>query len=258
MYKNLILILLLALLVACANSERPKYVLTDGQLRSFQSGDYRTYAVLNADSVTNKLERYTETLEAKNIFSPDLNTLNVLQETYSQTQNIIFPFIGNIFSQDDDGNLMLLGISRGGETYWLMQDITSDLGKQVLPNDLSQWDTAISFSSPLQFCENQVCSSKGTIDIEIEKLGTETIETNYADFETYKVSIGWDISLFDADNANIDINQSLNKSGSIQWLHPAIGVTKFIYEVHTDTQAATLIGNLTETNISIPGRYKSE
>lgn len=243
------------LLVNCAPSERPEYTLADDILLILQAGDSNTYAVLNADSTADKLESYSETLNRKATFFPDNTSGEILVESFDQSGNLIYPFVSRMFQQDDDGNLMLLGVTRGGQDYWIVDD-NLKAGTQLLPANLGDLDQTSSISTPLKRCENQICETQGQLDITITPEGIENVETNYADFETYKFSIEWDLNLFDSENANNSINQLLRKEGSKQWIHPAIGVVKFVYQVQTDSQSATLIGNLTQTNISIPDRYK--
>jgi len=245
-----------ALLIAsCAQTEQTEYVLTDSLLRTMQAGDSKTFAVLNADSPADKLESYSEILDSKSTFLPNADSATIFKESYTRTGNLIYPFTSRLFQQDDEGNVILLGVTRSGEEYWIV-DENHNAGEIFLPNDLSTFSEAISISSALKRCENQICELQGQLDISIEPAGTETIETNFGKFETYKVSIEWDLSLFDSDNATNSFSQLLRKEASKQWIHPALGVVKFIYQVQTDSQIATLLGNLTQTNISIPERYK--
>lgn len=246
----------MALLLSCASSERPEYLLSDGKLLTLQGGDSNTYAVLNADSTTDRLESYTEVINSKTILLPDQTTSEVLVESFEQSGGLIFPFISRIFRYDEQNNLILLGVTRGGVDYWLVDQDISDVGQIFLAADLSTFVDPLIISSPLKFCENQICETKGQIDITLEPEGTEKVETNYADFESYKLSIDWQVDLFDTENANNSVSQLLRKEGSIQWIHPAIGIVKFVYQVQHDAASATLLGNLTSTNISIPDKYK--
>ncbi len=262
--KNTFFFSSILLLCACGNTERAEYVLTDGLLREIQAGDSNTYAVFDASDLENNSPpvSYTELLNAKTLQTPDDNSITVLTEEFSQSGNITLPFARRMFSNDSDGNLILNGVFHGGEHYWLTGENVSEYGGVLLPADLSKLTSPITLSGALKRCENIVCNATinvGQITVTMQPEGTETVKTSYADFETYRFSLGWNLILFDSENTNNNINQELRKGSNKQWIHPAIGVVKFTYEVdYNDTQGATLIGQLTETNISIPSRYRKE
>ena len=201
--RNWLLLLMSVLLLAgCANKKQSEYLLTDSTLRTFQGGDYNTYAVLNGNS--DKLEEYTESLQTQSLLLPNMNSGNILIESYAHTGNLINPFTSRLFKQDDAGNLLILGVSYQGVNYWLVDD-QLNVGQIFLPANLSDLSKGITISSPLKQCVNKICQTSGQLDINLTLDGTDTVKTNYAQFETYKVSIQWDLSLYDNNNANTSI-----------------------------------------------------
>ena len=254
----IVLLLSLLLLAACAKKQHPEYLLTDSKLRTFHGGDSNTYSVLDADSNSDKLDLYTESLQTEQPYLPDGNKDTVLAENYTRSGNLVNPFTNRLFKQDKDGNLLILGVSYAGNNYWIVDG--QNIGKVFLPANLSDLSNGITIDSDLTECSDTNCQTTpsqtpGHLKISLSLKGTETVDTKYATFESYKISIDWELQLYPT-NATNSIYQVLNGAGSTQWIHPAIGVVKYNYQIQTSTQSATLIGTLTSTSISIPDRYK--
>ncbi len=228
--------MVVATLFGCSSSEKPEYQLTDGLLHHLADGDRNTYTVTSAGAIGNSSEVYTETIESQQMFAPDNSTITVYTDSFTITGGLILPFVSRVMTYDENDNLILAGIRRSGITYWLMNDNDpTDFGAQLFPADLDTFQD-VDIVSDLKYCENQVCETRGRIEIHIALEGKETARPGYANFESYKLALEWSLSLFDTDNATNSINQTLS-SGSKQWIHPAVGVVKFVYRIQNDTQS---------------------
>ena len=135
------------------------------------------------------------------------------------------------------------------EIYWIVEDDIAQTGLTLYPKNIAEFSDSISITRTLKTCSNKTCESKGQLNISLQKLGAEIVETPYAYFEAYKFNVIFEITI----QGENPVSRSVS---GVHWLHPAIGVVKFSYDVYDASNSATLIGTLTDTNISIPSRYK--
>ena len=152
-------------------------------------------------------------------------------------------------TQSNAGDLILHGFKNADEIYWIVEDDIAQTGLTLYPKNIAEFSDSISITRTLKTCSNKTCESKGQLNISLQKLGAEIVETPYAYFEAYKFNVIFEITIQGENPVSSSVS-------GVHWLHPAIGVVKFSYDVYDASNSATLIGTLTDTNISIPSRYK--
>ena len=247
--------LLLLLITACSIEDKPHYLLKDNNLRIYEGGDSLSYSILDASTSDDRTGIYNITFLNKDEIEPNTNIANLLFEQQVENGNFTTPFLPQYFSQNEQGDLILKAVGNSGDILWLLDSNESETGETLYPNDISAMIAANSFTKELQRCdENNECVDAGQYKLlTLEFTGTETVTTPYADFETFAINISTELTIFDAEQAGD--SKSYLLSGT-QWIYPQLGVVKFVYDVTNFTGSSTLIGTLSNTNISIPASYK--
>ena len=249
-FSNYIILTAAIFLTACASSETPSYVLTDSELHQYQGGDKLSYAVLTL----NNTGILTHTYQSVDLVTPENQTFNALVRNIDTQGGIGFPFATPNFTQMENGNLIIEAYTEGGNTYWLTENETATTGRVFYTSPLSDITERTNTTSPLLVCnnENGNCKNGSTTNVLLIPFGKETVETEYAKFETYKFIIEWTVDIQANDQLATPKNYRL--SGT-QWVYPPLGVVKFTYDVGTGLD--NVIGSLSSTNISIPDSNKS-
>jgi len=249
------LFLLLLLITGCSVEEKPHYLIKDSNLRIYEGGDSLSYSILDASTSDDRTGIYNITLLNKDEIEPNTDIANLLFEQQEGNGNFTTPFLPQYFLQNEQGDLILKAFGNGGDILWLLDSNESETGEMLYPIDISTMIGANSFTKELQRCdENNECVDAGQYKLlNLEFTGTETITTPYADFEAYAINISTELTIFDAEQAGD--SKSYTLSGT-QWIFPQLGVVKFVYDAINFTGSSTLIGTLSNTNISISETYK--
>jgi len=245
------LLLSLLALSACEVVEKPQYFINDAPLRLFQSGDKVNYAVLD-----NTIFDYSITLTQKNEPSPDNNeTLALLFEEQVVSDSATMPFLPQYYQQNSEGDLILKALGNGGEILWLVDGNDNEVNEILFPSDIKSLSTANNFNRKLLRCDqDQVCNNAGHYNLSnMSFIGTETAETAYANFEAYKLDVSVEIEILDAEQAGASKNYVFTGTA---WIHPLIGIVKFLYNTSTPSNSSLLVGPLSNTNISIDESFK--
>ena len=231
-------------LTACSIEEKPQYYLNDAPLRIFQGGDKLTYSVLDST-----ISNYVNTLTSEDKFLPNDNTIELLFELQETNGNTSPPLAPQYFQQNDNGDLIIKAIGNSGEVLWLVDDNDDVVDEILYPSDITTLSTENSFTRKLLRCDenNNECFNAGTYTLHnLQFIKTETIETDYAFFESYKMNISIEIEIVDALQAG---NFKSHTFIATQWFYPLLGVIKYV-------DNNNVIGNLSQTNISISDTYK--
>jgi len=253
--KSVLYLLLITSITACSIEEKPHYLLKDTSLITYQGGDSLSYSILDASANDDRTGIYKITLLNKDEIEPNTNIANLLFEEQVESGNFTTPFLPQYFSQNNQGDLILKAIGNSGDILWLLDSDDTQTGETLYPSDISSMVATNSFTKKLQRCdENNDCVDAGQYKLlELEFTGIETATTPYADFEAYAINISTELNIFDIEQAGN--SKSYLLSGT-QWIYPQLGVVKFVYEVNNFTGISTLIGTLSNTNISIPETHK--
>jgi len=253
--KFIFLWLFLTQLVACGNNEIPSYILTDSQLHTYQGGDRLSYSVLSVSSTSDATGILNLTFENADVLTPDNQTLATFVRNQETLGNISVNFATPYFTQTENADLILQAYSEAGKTYWLAESQNAETGKTFYSSPLTDITEQVTISSQLLLCENTICNNAGNTSVELTPLGKETIETDYAKFETHKMFISWSVTLQNDDQSAT--LSTYNLTGT-QWVFPPLGVVKFDYRLESTFTNDQLIGVLNATNINIPSANKSE
>lgn len=236
-------------LSACANTEKPHYILTDSELHQYQGGDTLNYGVISLSSdVTGTL---THTYEAVDLITPANKTLSAISRNTITEGGIKFSFPTPYFTQTETGNLMLEAYSQGSTTFWLSNDGNTAENGEFYPSPLSNLTEQTVLNMPLFTYENNIRGDGGDTGLQITPLGIETIETNYANFEAYKINIVWTATVQDTE-------QKAYRIYGTQWIYPPLGVVMFDYTIESPQTTSGIFGTLSSTNIRIPAEHKKE
>lgn len=254
-HNKITLFLLLLFISACSVEEKPYYLLKDSKLRFYEGGDSLSYSILDASANDDRTGVYNITFINKDEIEPNANIANLLFEQQTENGNFTTLFLPQYFLQNNEGDLILKAIGNSGDILWLLESNDTETGKTLYPGDISTLTGTNSFTTTLQRCdENNECINAGQYKLlNLEFTGSESITTPYADFDAYAINISTELTVFDAEQAGD--SKSYLLSGT-QWIYPPLGIVKFVYEVTNFTGNSTLIGTLSNTNISIPDTYK--
>jgi len=249
--KKFFYLFIFLLLSACANTEKPSYILTNSELHQYRNGDNLRYGLLNLSSAADARGTLTYTFESRDLFTPANNFLSVFFLKTDTDGNVNFPFVNTYFTQTEDGNLTLEAYSESDKAYWLIEQGNTTTGEVFYNSPLSDISEKTVIDMPLQNCPTDIsidiCTVSGSTRVDLTPLGTETVDTDYAKFEAYKFNIDW----------TVNTDSKLYLISGTQWVYPPLGVVKFNYTITTELGSNTLIGTLTATNIKIPAANKS-
>jgi len=246
------------LLGACASTEKPYYILTDSELHLYQGGDSLTYSLLSIGINSEFTGRLTQTFTNVDLLTPERKTFKAIAQESTTQGNVTFNFATPNFSQSENGNLILQAFVDSGKTYWLADSKTQDIEQVLYPSPISNLNEVVTSNViNLLVCEINTCQDEGSTDFSITPLNvdnSEKITTDYADFDTYKFSIIWNITL-SSDDQSASL-KTFRLTGE-QWIYPPLGIVKFTYTLDTNESSNTLIGTLASTNIAIANENKS-
>jgi len=249
--KNLVLGVFACLFLnACENSVKPHYILTDSQLHQYKDGDALTYGVINLNSdATGTL---THTFNAVDLATPvdDNETLRVISRNTRIEGDMRFTFPIPYFTPANDGSLALDAYSESGTTFWLSINGTATANAEFYPSPLSELIEQTSVNRQLFTYIDFQRRVGGSTSIRISPLGTETVETNYARFETYKINIDWSVT------TNNDVEQKMYRLSGYQWVYPPLGVVMFEYNIESPQNNNAIFASLSSTNIKIANENK--
>jgi len=243
---------------ACAETDIPHYSLDGATTKTIRGGDQTNYSVVAINATTNNDASgvLSQTYQAIDLFTPNNETLETFELVSEVNGSFQYSFANAHFFQSENGNLTLQAFSESGETFWLINEDKALLHTVFRPANFNNTSDDINSGViPLFSCENDVCSTSGSTQFSLSPLSVETVETEYAIFDSYKVSIQWEISMTLQDSESTIVNYFL--SGQ-QWIHPNVGVVKFSYQLESGLGINTLIGSLNSTNIEIPSSLKIE
>jgi len=246
------LILITILFSACASEDKPYYKLDGAETHNLQSGD----SVLFSVSVGESISEYSMALESSTQQKPDDTSINLFLQKSSSSSNISRFFPPLYLSQNESGDIILHAIGNAGDILWLRNAGDNYDGYTLYFSDLNSMPNPYSFTASLQRCNGSDCSAAGEITLNITLVESKKTEAFYADFDAYEILIERSIVISAEDSAQTS-NYFLKGN---QFIYPPIGLIKFVYERLSkdfETQNQTIVGSLSNTNISIPDSLKN-